>query len=36
MNENSDAMDAAVHVWSLMTDEEEAALIEYLDGRSSD
>lgn len=36
MNDDDNALDAAAHVWSLMTEDEEAALIDYLDGRSSD
>lgn len=30
------AVAVAVRVWSVMTDEEEAALVDWLDGRSSD
>ena len=33
---NQDALQAAAYTWAQMSDDEEAALIEYLDGRSSD
>jgi len=36
MNDSNPALDAAAEVWGQMTDEEEAALIDWLDGRSSD
>jgi len=36
MTEPTPALEAAANTWSQMTDDEEAALIWYLDGRASD